>query len=161
MLATETTNWRSKIITPLVVSVRTVLSTMAGTATTFGSFYLKTGADPRHDVSGIISFSGEVVGSVVIGLPTQVAVSLVNAFAGVEFCPDSSEFADAIGELANMIAGSAKKNMGVTANISIPTVIVGPSHQTARLSGVPCIIIPCNTALGNFEVEVNIKQSIH
>lgn len=152
-------NGQSKLVAPFVASVRTVLTTMAATPTTIGRLYLKDGSEPRHDVSGIIGFSGGVTGSVVIGLSTEVAVRLVAAFAGVEHSPDSADFADAIGELANMIAGSAKKNIGVPANISVPTVIVGPKHQTARLSGVPCVVIPCITERGTFEVEINIKQT--
>ena len=38
----------------------------------------------------------------------------------------------------------------------VATALVG-NHQTATLSGVPCIVITCLTDLGNFEVEVNNK----
>jgi len=67
------------------------------------------------------------------------------------------DFADAIGELANMIAGSAKKDLGHTASISVPNVVIGGGHIIARLSEVPCLVIPCRTPVGNFAVEVNIK----
>jgi chemotaxis protein CheX len=149
-----------KLIAPFVSSVRNLLATMIRTSVTIGQIELKEGADQCHDVSGIIGFSGGIAGSVVVGMSTEVAMKLVAAFAGAAFDPDSSDFIDAIGELANMIAGSAKKNMGVPASISIPTVIVGSGHHTATLSGVPCVVIPCITDLGTFKVEVNIKQTI-
>jgi CheY-specific phosphatase CheX len=57
-----------------------------------------------------------------------------------------------------MIAGGAKKAFGVMANITVPNVIIGAGHMIARLSDVPCVVIPCTTAVGNFAVEVNIKQ---
>ncbi len=150
---------QSRLITPFVTSVRNVLSTMMGTATTIGQFYLKNSSEPRHDVSGIIGFSGGVTGSVVIGMSREVAVRLVAALAGSTLEPECSDFADAIGELANMIAGGAKKDLGVLASISMPTVIIGHNHQTAIQSGVPCVVLPCVTALGNFDVEVNIKPT--
>jgi chemotaxis protein CheX len=134
---------------------------MANIATTVGGLTLKNETSPPHDVSGIIGFSGGVVGSMVIGLSKDVASRIVAAFSGTGHHIDSPDFADAIGELANMIAGSAKKNMGVVASISVPTVVVGPAHHTMRLSGVPCVIIPCKTPHGDFDVEVNIKAATH
>jgi chemotaxis protein CheX len=159
MQVTEAANWRTKLIAPFVNSTSSVLTTMAHVPTKVGQLFVKTGSEPRHDVSGIISFSGGVTGSVVIGMNTEVAIRIIASFAGTRFEPDSPDFADAMGELANMIAGNAKRNMGVNASISIPTVIIGPNHQTARMTGVPCVVIPCVTDCGNFEVEVNIKQT--
>jgi chemotaxis protein CheX len=90
----------------------------------------------------------------------HAAKSLVAAFAGCAIEPGTPDFSDAIGELANMIAGGAKKHLGANANITVPSVIIGPGHQIARLSGVPCIVIPCSTPAGDFAVEVNVKQII-
>jgi chemotaxis protein CheX len=85
-------------------------------------------------------------------------MELVKAFAGSEFPLESPDFADAIGELANMIAGGAKKDLGAAASITCPNVIIGKGHHIARLSGVPCLVIPCSTPVGDFAVEVCIKQ---
>jgi chemotaxis protein CheX len=64
-----------------------------------------------------------------------------------------------VGELANMIAGGAKKDLGCVASISCPSVVIGPGHTIARLSDVPCIVIPCKTPVGDFAVEINIKPA--
>jgi hypothetical protein len=40
----------------------------------------------------------------------------------------------------------------------VPSVIIGSGHQIARLSDVPCVVIPCTSPVGDFAVEVNIKQ---
>ena len=147
-----------KLIVPFVNSVRAVFSTMVGVQTTVGRPTLKSHPSPSYDVSGIIGFSGDVVGSVVVSFQEQAAVKLASAFAGVELEPGTPDFADAIGELANMIAGNAKKDLGAAANISTPNVIIGPNHSLARLSGVPCLVIPVSSPVGDFAVEVNIKQ---
>jgi chemotaxis protein CheX len=86
-----------------------------------------------------------------------VALKLVEAFAGASLAVTDPDFADAIGEVANMIAGGAKKDLGVQANITCPTVIIGAGHVVARLSDVPCLVVPCATPAGAFAVEVNIK----
>jgi chemotaxis protein CheX len=149
----------SALVLPFVQSARTVLSTMAGINSTIGRPYLKNDNALKHDVSGIISFMGGIEGSVIIGLDLGVATYIVKSFAGMEVPPDSPDFADAVGELANMIAGSAKQHLGATASISVPTVIIGKGHSTARMSGVPCVVIPCTTPAGDFAVEVNIKHA--
>ena len=149
-----------KLIVPFVNSVRAVFSTMVGVATTVGRPHLKTQPATSYDVSGIIGFSGEVTGSVVVSFQMEAAAKLVNAFAGAEIDPEGPDFADAVGELANMIAGSAKKDLGAAANISVPNVVIGAGHHVARLSGVPCLVIPCTTPVGNFAVEVNIKTLV-
>jgi chemotaxis protein CheX len=155
-LATPAIN--PKLIVPFVNSVRAVFSTMVGVTTTVGRPMLKVDPSPTHDVSSIIGFSGHVTGSVVVSFQQEAAIKLASAFAGAEILPDSPDFADAIGELANMIAGNAKKDLGGSANISVPNVIIGRGHTVARLSGVPCIVIPCQTPVGDFTVEVNVKQ---
>ena len=146
-----------KLIVPFVNSVRNVFSTMVKVQTTVERPHVKHQAGPNYDVSGIIGFSGDITGSVVVSFQASCALKLVEAFAGVAVTMDSPDFCDAIGELANMVAGAAKKDLGAAANISVPSVVIGAGHTIARLSGVPCVVIPVTTPVGNFAVEVNIK----
>ncbi|MGN6507562.1 MAG: chemotaxis protein CheX [Tepidisphaeraceae bacterium] len=146
-----------KLIVPFVTSVRSVLATMAGMETTVERPRLKMDGATDYDYSGIIGFSGQIVGTVVVSFHREVAIKLVAAFAGMEIAPDTSDFADAIGELANMIAGAAKKDLGAVANISVPSVVMGKGHTICRPSDVPCLVVPCKTAVGEFAVEVSIK----
>ncbi len=149
---------RPELIVHFANSVRTVLATMlGGTQATFGKPTIKAVPEISYDVSAIIGFSGEVVGSMVVSFRTDAATKLVEKFAGMPIAPGTPDFADAIGELANMFAGNAKKDLGANASISCPNVIVGPGHTIARLQDVPCVIIPVQTPLGEFAVEVCIK----
>jgi chemotaxis protein CheX len=147
-----------KLIVPFVNSVRNVFATMVRVEAVVERPMLKQHPASSYDISGIIGFSGEIVGSVVVSFTRQAGEALVEAFAGVRLAMGTPDFADAIGELANMIAGSAKKDLGATANITVPNVVIGAGHQIARLSDVPCLVIPCRTSVGNFAVEVNVKN---
>jgi chemotaxis protein CheX len=147
----------AKLIMPFVNSVRSVFATMVKVPTTLGKPHLKTEACASHDVSSIIGFSGDIVGCVVVSLQMKAAEQVVSAFAGMPIAATSPDFADAVGELANMVAGAAKKDLGHAARISIPSVVIGAGHIIARLSDVPCIVIPCQTPVGDFAVEVSIK----
>ncbi len=146
------------LIKAFMQSVQNVLGTMVGIECRIGKPTLKHEPKPSYDVSGIVGFSGEVVGSVVISFTAETAGSFVESFTGEKLPLESPDFADAIGELSNMIAGNAKKDFGLNASISIPSVIIGHDHTIARLTDVPCVIVPCETDLGLFTVEINIKQ---
>jgi chemotaxis protein CheX len=150
----------SRFIMPFMVATRDVFQKMAGVATTIGKPHLKGDSNQSTcEVCGIIGFSGQITGSVVISFSNQAALNLVEAFAGVKFAITDPDFADAIGELANMIAGSAKKDLGALASISIPSVVIGKGCTVALTRSAPCLVIPCSSPLGNFAVEVSIKRN--
>ena len=149
-----------KLIVPFVNSVRLVMNTMTGLATTVGATKIKpAGAAAEFDYSGIIGFTGGIVGTVVVSFGRESAVRIVEAFAKCPIPPDTADFADALGELTNMIAGAAKKDFGTAASISTPTVVMGPGHVIARPSDIPCVAVPCNAAGSAFAVELSIRTA--
>lgn len=147
------------LIVPFVQSVRKVLATMAGVEVTVGRPHGKIKPAPEYDYSGIIGFSGKIIGTVVVSFQKETAIKLVAAFASEPVDPDSSDFADALGELTNMIAGAAKPNLGGEANITVPSVIMGKGHTVSRPSDIPCLVLPCSTAQGDFAVELSIRTA--
>jgi len=119
---------------------------------------MKTADARQYNVFGIIGFSGALTGNVTVSFTHAAARKLVEAFTGSAIEEESPHFADAIGELANMIAGSAKSKLDLDAKISIPSVVIGDHCHVAAMSGIRCLVIPCTSALGEFAVEVCIKQ---
>ena len=150
----------ARLIVHFVGSIQEVLRTMAKVTVTVGAPMLKKDPLPSYDVSGVIGFSGEFVGSMVLSFKNATAVAIVSNFTGMPIESGSPDFADAVGELANMIAGSAKTSFGGNTNISVPSIILGSGHTVAQLHGVPCLVIPCHTEAGDFAVEVNIKPMV-
>jgi chemotaxis protein CheX len=148
-----------QLVVPFMNAVREVFKKMAGLDIKVERPFLKTSASPAYDVCGIIGFSGQITGSVVLSFSDAAASKLVEAFAGTAFPRDTPDFADAIGELANMVAGSAKQHLGAAASISVPSVVIGSGYTVASLSGLPCLVIPCNSPHGAFAVEVCIKRN--
>lgn len=147
-----------RLIIPLIKSIQATFSKMIRLEVTIDRPHVKSSPAPNYDVSGIIGISGDFLGSIVVSFEMQAATKIVTAFVGIALPPDSPKFPDAIGELANMIAGGAKKDFGGKTTISVPNVIIGSGHQVARLSDVPCLVIPCRTPAGNFAVEVSLKH---
>ncbi len=111
------------------------------------------------DVSGIIGMTGDVVGTVVLSLPAASAAKVVELFAGKTLDRNSDDFADAIGELVNMISGNAKAMFdGLDVRISCPSVVIGQGHTVQQPSNSVCISIPCESSCGGFSVDVSIKK---
>lgn len=146
------------LIAAFVSATQNVLSTMVGMESDIQKPQLKQAPQPSYDVSGIVGFTGDIIGSVVISFREKTALEIVKAFTMEEYAIHDEDFVDAIGELCNMIAGNAKKDFGLTAGIGIPNVVVGPNHTISRMRDAPCIVIPCSCPVGEFAVEVNIKQ---
>ena len=148
-----------KLIVPFVSSVRDVFKTMVHVNTIVNRPEVKPHPCSTYDVSTVVQFGGEIRGSVVLSFEAEAAIRLVERFAGLRLSPGSEDFCDAVGELGNMVAGAAKKNLPAQATIGIPTVVIGPAHHIARLRDVPCLVIPCRSEVGQFAVEVSIMQA--
>ncbi len=147
-------------ITPFIASIRNVFSTMMQLPVEIGTPRIKADPVPTYDVSGIIGMSGDVTGSVVLSFPMDTASSLVSLFSGSKLEPNDPDFADAIGELVNMVSGGAKGQFtGKKVSISCPSVVVGKSHTVGRQKDVPCVEIPCTTDCGELVIEVTIKET--
>jgi chemotaxis protein CheX len=87
----------------------------------------------------------------------DVAFHLVSCLIGAEVTELDEDCTDAIGEIANMIAGNAKTDFPGTGNsISVPSVVVG-KHKVSYPSGIPIISIPCLTDKGELFIEIAIK----
>lgn len=145
-------------ITPFVTSIQNVFTTMLQLPVSIGTPTLKNGGQASHDVSGVIGMSGDVSGSIVLSFPIDTAEAIVALFCGEKLTSESPDFADAIGELVNMVSGGAKANLGHKAvSISCPSVVVGTGHFIAQQKDTPCVVIPCRTDCGDLTIEVAIR----
>lgn len=146
------------VIRRFIESTQNVFGTMLRSTVTFGTPAPTSKLAAGGDVSGIIGFSGDVAGAAVIRLPMQTAEGVVKAFTGEDLSSESEDFADAIGELANMICGGAKSNLdGGSVSISCPQVVLGKDHRVQKPSDAVSITIPCNSPQGKFAIEISIR----
>jgi len=146
-----------RYINPFLTAVKDVFETMIDVSFSMGKPCLKKDGIPSHEVSSIIGISGEVTGSVVINLSEKTALQLASALLGEQLSELDEDCVDAIGEIANMVAGSAKNGFPVAnTSLSVPTVVIG-KHEVNYPSSIPIISIPCETSEGKFGVDIAIK----
>lgn len=125
-----------------------------------GKPHLYTDENNTKEISGVIGLSGTLRGAVVIGMPESVALAAVKQLIGTEYKTVNAEVSDALGELANIIAGYAKKDFkGEELQIALPTVISGPKHKVAMPSDVAVVVIPFQSDIGSFVIEVGIRKA--
>ena len=149
------------MIVPFIKSTKNIFEMMLQLDVSIGEPSVKKESQPSYDVSGIISFSGDLTGSVVLSFPWDTAQRVVTLFTGMEITTDQrEELSDAVGELVNMIAGSAKAQFeGKNISISCPNMVLGDNHTVQAASDSVGVVIPCESDCGGFSVEVSSKAS--
>jgi chemotaxis protein CheX len=151
-----------KIINAFTDSAVNVIKTMAFIDCAAEATYLKKGNAAKGDVSGIISFTGSVVGSLAVSFSEKCILKIVSNMLGEEFPTITRDIEDAVGELTNMISGDARKRLQsyqMIISASIPSVVSGKDHTIEHMLGTSSIVIPFTTADGSFAVDVCIKNN--
>jgi chemotaxis protein CheX len=149
-----------KCINPFMGAIKNVFKTMLKMDVQFGKPHIHNEDSTAHDISGIIGLSGDVVGAVIVSFPKLSALKIASVFAGITLTDTDEDFCDAIGELANMISGNAKKDIeGLNIMISTPSVVIGAGHQVKSTRLTPKLAIPCTCPAGSFIVEVGIRNA--
>jgi chemotaxis protein CheX len=114
------------------------------------------------DISAIIGLTGEGRGAVVISMKKELAVKLTGMLTGTRHQDLDNEVVDAIGEIANIIAGNIKKHLEETFKLitSLPTIVQGPLHVVKWPSGQARIICIPFTIFQNevFNLAVAIES---
>ncbi len=147
-------------INPFIVATKDTCQTMLALDVIQGKPELLSTKNNDKDVSGVIGISGSLKGAVVIGFPKEAALSFVSGFLGEKMTSLGPDVSDAIGELANIIVGYAKKYFQESdLEISLPTVIRGDKHMITMPKGVTVVRIPFSSKLADFSIEVGIKDA--
>ena len=152
-----------RFVNAFVGSIVQVFKTMMKTTVTVGKPVLKQDRLVSSDVSAVIEMSGDAQGCVALSFPADVACKAVSRFAGAELTVEHPDLTDAVGELANLVADTARKEFAdCNVTVAPARVIVGAGHQVSRTQASPFLLFSCQTELGAFNVEialVNLKSS--
>jgi chemotaxis protein CheX len=150
-----------EFINPFLTSTINVFRTMAACELRRGKPYLTEGKEPKHEISGVIGLSGKAIGTVVLSLGEPVALKVTAALLGEEPPEMNGDVVDAIGELTNMIAGSAKAQLEhLEMSVSLPSVIMGRNHRVAFPGDIKPVAIPFESEWGPICVEVGLREQV-
>ena len=148
---------RVEYINPFIRSLTTTFRTMLACEVERGAPLLRAAGEPLHEISGIIGLSGNAVGLVVVSFSHDVALKAASAMLMVEFTDVNSDVIDAVGEIANMVAGAAKAELETfDMSVSLPSVITGKDHTVRFASNVRPICVPFSSPWGQLALEVGL-----
>jgi len=109
------------------------------------------------NLTSMIGLAGDFKGILSVHCPERAAKGITGAMLGMDVEEMDDDVKDAIGEIANMVAGSLKTALaseGVTTELAIPATIIGKSIRTIGMAGASRFIIPFSTPTGDFGIEL-------
>lgn len=93
-----------------------------------------------EDYTGIIGISGRRRGCVYYTCPQALLNYILLAMGETE--ANTDHLCDLVGEIANTIAGNARKAFGAEFMISVPVVIKGEPDKVSLPKNTRCVVIP-------------------
>jgi chemotaxis protein CheX len=151
---------KAEHINPFIKAAIDTFQTMANLKARPGKICMKDKVVSAYDVSGIIGLSGGAKGLVALSFPNASALAIVQAITGEKEVKDS-RIIDSIGELANIVAGAAKKDLSrFKIKIALPTVITGANHSISGPVDAMGLVVPFEFAGGDFDLTVCFKSLI-
>lgn len=152
---------KAELINPFIESVNDMMETMMGVLPERLPIELKTEDHAAGDVSGIIGFADKnITGAVALSFPEETVLSVYELMTSEKANSIDNSVQDTVGELANMVAGGAKRifaDRGLHFHISIPSVVVGKRHSIFHKMGTPVVIVPFILEGKPFNMEVSMK----
>jgi chemotaxis protein CheX len=117
----------------------------------------------KCSVTGIVGFAGTYSGLISIHCPINLSLKITSGMLGTECEELNEDTNDAIGEIANMLAGHVKQVLskgGLDVKLSIPTVISGEDYTINSLSENDCVVIPFHVGEESFIVGLTLKKEV-
>ena len=150
-----------KYINPFISASVNLFKGYLGIGLKSGKPYVLANPQDLMEVSGIIGLAGETVGAVVVSFSRETAIRIVSMMEKTTYAALGNEVIDGVGELVNIIAGNAKKDLlGFRIEISLPGVITGTSYQIHWPEAIPVVCIPFESDVGSFSVNVSLRDMV-
>ncbi|RMF77752.1 MAG: chemotaxis protein CheX [Planctomycetota bacterium] len=142
-------------VNPFVESLSTVFTTMLSLKPTRLRARAACATD-RRALTSLIGISGRFSGVVALRFPPETAKNLAERLLSTEVPDDSEEIADAIAELANMVAGAAKAkfNSDPPLALGLPTVVDGAGYRMHMTQQTHWLEVPYESEAGSFSLEL-------
>ncbi|MCC6359664.1 MAG: chemotaxis protein CheX [Phycisphaerales bacterium] len=117
--------------------------------------------DPRM-LTSIVGISGGASGVVALRFPMETALQLAGRFLGTQYTESNDEVIDAISELANMVAGSAKAKFELSPapQLGLPSVIEGRGYKVRYPAKAAWLEVPFTSSAGDFAMEVTFSEDL-
>lgn len=153
----------AEYVNPFVEAAVNVIRQVAGVQFRRGRLAYRRDVSPSYDVSIVIGVFGFVSGQVVYSMGTDVAGRLVSKMLqGTSADKMKGLFNDTLGELANMITGSAtsiiNNRMDLALKVTTPAIITGRGISVSFVTK-PTISLGLYSQSGPIEINIALEKS--
>lgn len=141
----------------IIAGTQDVFSTMLMVDLACGAVIEDKKCAIQSNLTSMIGMGGGIRGLLAIHCPALVAKNITGTFLGMDIDELNEDVKDAIGEIANMVAGNLKVSyarIGTNIELAIPTSIVGESFHISGMAEAKRIIIPFTMTGDTFWVEL-------
>lgn len=152
---------RVEVFNVFVVAAGEVLATEADVKPIRGQLDLQRDAYVTDDVTVLLSLVGDVWGVAILSLSFDFAKAIISRMLGQDVTEFDELAQSGISELGNVIMGQATTRMaqlGLDADISVPTLIVGKGSRISTLD-IDRLIVPLETELGILRLSLALRES--
>lgn len=149
------------LLTELIAATEEVFETMVFVPVTVGTVDANVSPGPHRHVVATVAFAGHRNGFVSFHSSIDTANEITGAMLGIPFERVNGEMPDAMGEIANMIAGSLRTRMAAFEpawTITCPSVTVGNDFSTKYPSEVSEVRVPFTMNGRTVEVELILSR---
>lgn len=115
------------------------------------------GGEVFSNITSMLGLGGDIRGMLAVHCPAAVAKAITSGFLGMDVDELNEDVKDAIGEIANMVAGNLKVAFAghdLKIELAIPTSIVGESYRVGGMLGARRVAVPFDMENGQFLVEL-------
>lgn len=117
---------------------------------------------PPLAIAGVIGIASPTFrGSIAIAFPEKTFLGVIGKMLGETYTEITQDLEDGAGELLNIIYGHAKKvlnEQGHSIDKALPTVVRGEKLNIRHMSKNMAIVLPFETEMGLFIIEVGADQ---
>lgn len=148
----------AEFVNPFIISLVNVLKMMAQMELQIGKPRKKMDSKAMGDVSGLIGMVGSnIAGSMSITFEEGLALEVMNGMLGEKPDALNDEVNDMVGEITNMVAGGAKKELakkGYDIGMATPIVVSGREHTINHKVNGHKMIMPFKGEGGKAYIEI-------
>jgi len=123
---------------------------------------LASDAEIRAHVTVMLGLSGDLAGLLTIYCPQAAACAITGGMLGMEVSEIDDDVKDAVGEVANMVAGGLKTALaeaGIGLELAIPSAITGSGYRITAPTGTRKTIVPFRISAGPFWIELKFRRT--
>lgn len=147
-------------INPFIECVGNVFETMLNIRPARQGLEFSRGARLVSGLSAIVGISGAATGVVALRFEEATALGVASIMLAAQKTLVDETVIDAVAEIANMVAGSAKAKLDFDPppRLGLPSIILGKSYRLSYPSSALWVQAPFKCELGDFSMELTFDE---